>query len=325
MLLTKQHLFLVLKIAVTLGLAWIVWVNIAKMPGLESDHFMQLLHDMKWSYVGIAFGLLLASMFMGSYQWQILLGRQGIKLRYSTVLQTYFVGLFFNNFMPGNVGGDVKKVMDIRSISGGNTSAALSATAFDRFMSFLLLNALALGVWVLFFVHDPRATFLVVPSLWIFFGFCVFFGGVLSRRFGLWLEKTLRWCKIPAKAVNYYVEMRDKFHMYREPRFFFKLFCFSGITQLMRVLVHFFCGLAIGVGLNMSWYLYLVPMIALVSALPIAIGGFGPRELLAQSLFARVGVGQMESVVIQFIAYAVGLLISLFGGVVFVLRRGAKS
>jgi hypothetical protein len=56
-----------------------------------------------------------------------------------------------------------------------------------------------------------------------------------------------------------------------------------------------------------------------VSALPISIGGFGPREFLAQSLFARAGVASLESVVIQLLAYFVSLLLSLFGAFAFLL------
>ena len=52
-----------------------------------------------------------------------------------------------------------------------------------------------------------------------------------------------------------------------------------------------------------------------MSALPISIGGFGPREFLAQSLFARAGVPGLESVVIQLLAYFVSLILSLFGAV----------
>lgn len=321
----KSFLILFAKISVTLGLAWIVCSNIAQTPGMESQHFSQLIQNLKWNYAWIAFALLSLSMFMGAFQWKVLLARQDIHLSYKALVQSYFVGLFFNNFMPGNVGGDVKKILDIRHLSGGKTKEALSATAFDRFLSFLLLNCLALGVWFLFFRHDARATFLVVPSLWIFIGLCTFFAGVLSRRFGRKLEALLLGLRLPQKFIQLYTDTRDKFHVYREPAFFARTFALSGTIQLMRVLVHFFCGLAIGVSLNVSWYLYLVPMIALVSALPISIGGFGPRELVAQSLFARVGVGQMESVVMQFLAYSMGLIISLSGGIMYIAKQFRKS
>ena len=71
--------------------------------------------------------------------------------------------------------------------------------------------------------------------------------------------------------------------------------------------------------LSISWYFYYIPLVAIVSALPISIGGFGPRELLAQSLFARAGVPGLESVVIQLLAYFVSLVLSLFGAFVFLL------
>ncbi len=87
--------------------------------------------------------------------------------------------------------------------------------------------------------------------------------------------------------------------------------------------MHFFCGLAVGVTLSISWYFYYIPLVAIVSALPISIGGFGPRELLAQTLFARAGVASLESVVIQLLAYFVSLLLSLIGAFVFLL--GGKS
>jgi hypothetical protein len=65
--------------------------------------------------------------------------------------------------------------------------------------------------------------------------------------------------------------------------------------------------------------------VALVSALPISIGGFGPRELLAQSLFAKAGVPVLESVIVQLLAYLAGLVISLFGAIFFVLDNGKKN
>ncbi len=80
--------------------------------------------------------------------------KQNVNLSYGRLLKLYFVGLFFNNFMPGNVGGDFKKVYDIR-VQGGQDSvgAGLTATFFDRIFGLFFLNALALGVGALFFVY----------------------------------------------------------------------------------------------------------------------------------------------------------------------------
>jgi len=42
---------------------------------------------------------------------------------------------------------------------------------------------------------------------------------------------------------------------------------------------------------------------------------------LAQSLFARVGVGSMEAVVTQLLAYLANLIISLIGAADFLFKR----
>lgn len=113
--------------------------------------------------------------------------------------------------------------------------------------------------------------------------------------------------------------MFERFQNFQSKKLMAQITGLSAVTQALRILVHFFCGIAVGVDLSISWYFYYIPLVAIVSALPISIGGFGPRELLAQSLFARAGVPGLESVVIQLLAYFVSLLLSLFGGFAFLL------
>ena len=115
--------------------------------------------------------------------------------------------------------------------------------------------------------------------------------------------------------------MFERFQKFRSKKLWVNIICLSTVTQSLRIFVHFFCGIAVGVTLSMSWYFYYIPLVAIVSALPISIGGFGPREFLAQSLFARAGVPGLESVVIQLLAYFVSLILSLFGAVVFLMGQ----
>ena len=183
---------------------------------------------------------------------------------------------------------------------------------------FITLFALAVGV--LFFVHDPEQRAFMWPSVWIFMGFCVMFAGLLSRRIGRFF------CRMAGKVLPEKIETRllrmfERFQKFRSKKLWVNIICLSTVTQSLRIFVHFFCGIAVGVTLSMSWYFYYIPLVAIVSALPISIGGFGPREFLAQSLFARAGVPGLESVVIQLLAYFVSLILSLFGAVVFLMGQ----
>jgi uncharacterized protein (TIRG00374 family) len=321
----KRCLIFLLKIVVTIALAYIVFRNIANTPGFDSNDLEKVLSQIKVWPLFVALLCLLVSNLTGCLQWKTLLKTQGVHLSYFHVLRLYFVGLFFNNFMPGNVGGDVKKVYDIR-VQGGvdSVGAGLTATFFDRLFGFFFLTLLALGVGSLFFIHDPEQRAFIIPSLWVFLGFCVLFAAIFSRRIGESLAKLLALI-FPENINTRVLRMLERFRSFRIWNLWGKLFVLSTITQVLRVLVHYFCGIALGLDIAVSWYFFYIPLVALVSALPISIGGFGPRELLAQSLFAKAGVPVLESVIVQLLAYLAGLVISLFGAIFFVLDNGKKN
>jgi hypothetical protein len=242
-----------------------------------------------------------------------------VNLKYGHLLKLYYVGLFFNNFMPGNVGGDVKKVYDIR-MQGGQDSvgAGFTATVFDRLYGLFFVTIFTLAMGALFFAYDDAQRAFLWPSVWIFLGFCTMFAALFSRRLGnlccLAMSKVL-----PGRVQERVIHMFNRFRDFRSVKLWIQISLLSVATQSLRILVHYFCGIAVGVALSISWYFYYIPLVAIVSALPISIGGFGPREFLAQSLFARAGVASLESVVIQLLAYFVSLLLSLFGAFAFLL------
>ena len=316
----KKWLILFLKIAMTVGPAWLVWRKIQDMPGLESEHFLSLLQSFGWQWILLAALALIFSHIFGAAQWRLLLITQGITMPYKEVLRIYFVGLFFNNFMPGNVGGDIKRIYDIKAESGEKLGAGVSATLFDRVFGLFFLNALAMAVGLLFFIWDPKQSWLLVPPFAIFAAFCVLFAALFSRRLGLLFER-IATRLFPVALVEKFTSLRDRFHLFRNKKLWLQVTLLSAVVQTLRVSVHWFCALSIGLHVNVSWYFYFIPLVAMVSALPISVGGFGPREWLAQYLFSRIGVGPLESVLVQFLATGVNLAVSLYGGIIFLFRR----
>jgi uncharacterized protein (TIRG00374 family) len=315
----KSSLIFLLKLVVTIVPAYFVCRNIVMDPEWSVDDLYRIFTvNSIWPLLAAVLCLAVSN-FTACLQWKLLLEKQNVKLKYGHLLKLYYVGLFFNNFMPGNVGGDAKKIYDIR-MQGGQDSvgAGLTATFFDRLFGLFFITLFALAVGLLFFMHDEAQRAFMWPSVWIFLGFCALFASLFSRRLGKLLCSLM--VKIfPAKINGRLVHMFERFQQFRSLRLWVSISGLSAVTQSLRILVHCFCGIAIGVDLSICWYFYYIPLVAIVSALPISIGGFGPREFLAQSLFARAGVPGLESVVIQLLAYFVSLLLSLFGGFAFLL------
>ena len=315
----KSSLVFLAKLLVTLVPAYFVYRNIVSAPDWDIGDLYRLFSTKSILPFVLALVCLAASNFTACLQWKLLLERQSVHLSYGHLLKLYYVGLFFNTFMPGNVGGDVKKVYDIRMQGGQDTvGAGLTATFFDRLYGLFFVTLFALAMGVLFFVHAEAQRSFIWPSIWIFLGFCAMFAGLCSRRIGRLCTSVMSRF-LPQSIGERLVHMFERFTHFRSFRLWCQISLLSFVTQSLRIFVHFYCGLAVGVALSISWYFYYIPLVAIVSALPISIGGFGPRELLAQTLFARAGVASLESVVIQLLAYFVSLILSLFGAFVFLL------
>ncbi|MCL1956859.1 MAG: flippase-like domain-containing protein [Fibromonadales bacterium] len=312
----KNFAIFLVKLLVSAVLCFFVWQSIASTPGMNSYNFSAIMRNLDYKYLVFALFCIFLSYFSGCFQWKLLLATQNVKMTYVNLLRFYFVGSFFNNFMPGNVGGDLKKIYDINQNSEETVGAAISATVLDRLCGLYMLCAFALAVGVAFFWKDPNQKYFLLPSLLIFIGFSVAIGMLFSRRFG-----NLVFGKVFSFLGERVLHLHRRFQAFRTNKLLSQLFFLSVVTQSLRVLSHYFCALSIGVDIDVSWYFYYIPLVAIVSALPISIGGFGPREFLAQSLFARVGVGSMEAVLMQFLAYLANLVVSLIGFADFLFRQ----
>ena len=191
----KSALIFCLKLVVTIVPAYFVYRNIVMAPDWSIDDLYRLFTTHSIWPLFVALLCLGLSNFTACLQWKLLLEKQNVRLGYGHLLKLYYVGLFFNNFMPGNVGGDAKKVYDIR-MQGGQDSvgAGLTATFFDRLYGLFFITLFALAMGLLFFMHDEAQRSFMWPSVWIFLGFCALFAALCSRRLGRLL------CKIACEA-----------------------------------------------------------------------------------------------------------------------------
>jgi len=300
----KGFLIFLLKLLVSSVLCFFVWRSIASTPGMDSDDFVTIMKNVNAKYLFFAVSCIFLSYLSGCLQWKQLLATQNIKMTYVNLLRFYFVGCFFNNFMPGNVGGDLKKIYDINRNSKETLGASISATFLDRLCGLYILCAFAL-------VMSGS-----LPSLIIFLVFSIGFCILFSRRFG-----NLLFGRILFFLGERILHLHGRFQAFKTKKLFAQLFVFSTVTQSLRILSHYFCALSIGVDIAVSWYFCYIPLIAIVSALPISIGGFGPRELMAQTLFMRVGVSSLEAVIMQLLAYVANLVVSLLGAADFLFKH----
>ena len=266
----------------------------------------------------VAAALLLGfSNVVGSYQWHRLLQGVGIRIPFWKTCAYYHVGLFFNNFLPANIGGDIARVMDA-SRHGPTRAAALSTVLLDRLIGTLALAGLALITTLPAVNHFHLS--LVYLSLAAFFAFGVsvlwalFHPSVLPA-----LERGLS--RVGFGGLKPHLDaLAGSLQGFRSRRVMLELFLLATVTQLSRIGVHVVVARALSLGIALPYFFLFVPLLAVIVSLPISLNGIGVREGAGIVLFGLVGVSRTHAFSLQFTTYLVAVAISLLGGLIFLLR-----
>ncbi|MGL1935919.1 MAG: flippase-like domain-containing protein [Fibrobacterales bacterium] len=274
-------------------------------------------------WFAVSVGVTIVSLVLGCVQWRMLLSYQGVSIPFKKVFALFFVGLFFNNFMPGNVGGDVKKIYDMKKYTE-HYSSSFTATFFDRLIGLFAISLISLVAGLVFFYGDSDVGFLILPAVWVCGGIILFMIALFSRRVGLILDKVLRRVSLE-KVADMVAKIQSCFHLYRRGTVWARLLPLSITIQLLRVSSKYFIALSLGVMFPVSTFLFLVPFIDIVTAIPISIGGHGVREIAATKVYGAVGIAELHGILIQELAYIALAVISVLGAYFFVMHKRERS
>lgn len=256
---------------------------------------------------------------LGAVQWYLLIRSQNVNLSLGHVISYYHVGLFFNNFLIGYIGGDAFRIYDVRRHSG-DTTVAVSTVVFDRFVGFMMLTSIAMTVsllWIRQLASLNTVYFIAIILVGWFFMLFLLFNENVGKRIGR-VFRPLVPALLRDKIVAIYMAL-NRFRHHRA--MLVKVLGISLIVQLLRVLVHYWAALSVGVSVSVFYFLIFVPIIALFASLPISFGGIGVREQSGVAVFSAIGVAASKVVTFEFLAYIIGILATLPGGLIFALRK----
>jgi len=309
----------VLKIAVSAALMFVL---------LRRTSLTELYAIVKTVDIGVlvvAAVCFLASNILGAVQWHQLLTASGVSLTFSRTFRFYFVGLFFNNFLPANIGGDAVKVYDV-SRFGSSIYNVIAVTLLDRLLGIFSLCLLA--VVATFWLWNRLG-----PDPYGYYG--VIFIACMLPALGLYFFKPLG--NLLRKAilkirplsiderVSSVLDYLGKFKARRQ--LVARLVGFSLIIQALRVSTHMLVGVALGIDLNtilVIQFFVFIPLLSLAMIPPITINGLGIREGLGVLLFAAAGLGEADAFTLEFLTYIISVSVSLLGLLFFVSRAGRR-
>ena len=307
----NNKIVVLLKIVVSLGLISFL------VSQVDFKEIINILLNVNLTMIIYAIVLLTIQVFVAATRWQFVLKCQKITLDYNNTLQILWSGLFFNQAMPSSVGGDVIRGYYLKA-QGITLGRATLGVLMDRLFGMVGLVLIVLISLPLIFelVNDPIArTGILLISLGISFALLfIFFTDKLPGNFS-----HLRVIRI------FYSLSQDG------RRCITKLYN-GPIILVISILIHLISvfaviTIAIGIGLNVEWsgFLLIVPLTGLMMVVPISIAGWGVREGAMVVGFGYLGVTSEIALALSILYGLSMLVVALPGGVIWALKRNHTS
>jgi glycosyltransferase 2 family protein len=264
-----------LRLAITgLLMGWIVWST-------KWAEVFQAFVDLDVSLWLAAVGLLVVAQMVSAVRWQIFARRLGMERTFWQLTRFYLIGMYFNLALPTSVGGDVVRIWYLNANSG-QTLRATAAVLLDRINGLIVLVAVAcvavlhvppeIPAWVL------RSVFGIAAA-----GVC----GVVT------LAAIIHWGRLPENRKQQFAVMWE---VVRHPSDLFATTALSLVVQLASAAIVWLVGQGLNVDIPFSYYAVFVPMVSLLTLLPVSVNGMGVREEACALFLAPLGVGKSIAV-----------------------------
>jgi len=260
-------------------------------------------------------------------RWLILLRVQSIHVDYWPALKLHLLGLFYNNCLPGSVGGDVLRAWYVTKHTEKKIEAAMSVFV-DRAIGMACTIAMVFLTYWIVPKGGKETQFTLgadfsVASLSLKLLLCIIVAAVLSAIVIAVMYSSKKLRPILFKYAFIFT-LRWKLWM---GRVFdaIKLYCCKPFILLIAVILTFICqampiyglyliGRNLGIEANIRYYFMFFPLSWIIGIVPISVGGAGVIEIGLKGLFGKVAqVTETQGLILALAQRVIWLITSIPG------------
>ncbi len=314
----KRTLILSIKILFSVAVLWFL-THTSKLN-------FRLLLDLFYSPSLLApvIALYFLVVIISSWRWHQLNNVQGIKISFlHTIIPTY-LGIAFNNLLPGGVGGDFFRCYFLFKKTPNKRSAVMLSILVDRITGLMgvFIAVCIVAAFHMDFFNSHKSTFyfmLFCLSLCIGVIILYFASTLLPKEVGLsdWLSKRFSEKKWLGSILSILTAIR----IYRDSKMVIaKCLSASVIIQLFIALTCFLIAKIMHFPeIPFVSYIIAIAVTQIVNLIPITPGGFGIGEAAFAKVLTLLNPGISATYATIFLAYRIiGILAYLPGLAVFI-------
>lgn len=255
------------------------------------------------------------------FRWRLILIELKVNRKFTELIKFYFIGLFFNTFMPSTVGGDVVKG-HLLFKGSGKIQLSYFSIFTDRLTGVfsLLLSALIACFFANFNYKGYPIRTLLLLSLLLFISICFISTSKVFKKMIIPLRKKLRILYIMANSFLYSVKFMIKNKTTLSLCVFYSLICY-----FTTVIIHYIITVEFHHPVNIGSIFIYLSLIGIATMIPLSINGIGIRDFLYVYFFSFNGFNSNMSVSMCWIVFTVFLAVSYIPGAYFIFFQKGYS
>lgn len=306
----RKNLFLLLRITIA-GLL-IYWI----LSKIDITNLFKTLRGINIYFLILAFLLDLTRNIVGAFRVQILL-KNKVSTKVLTLTRDYLVGIFFNNFLPTTIGGDIYRIQRLNKY-GSPSKLSINIILIERFLGFFSLAILVLSTTSFFdFLWDLKVTkfAMLISSVILLLSLIL-----IIKFFNNLIIRVLNWINL--KFLSFIKEIVLFFSNYNT---LVKVLILSLVYQLIGISTFYIIGISLGADISITYYLLFIPIVWIITMIPISINGIGVREKIFLTLFPLAGMSEEIAVAIPFLFLVQMLSQGIIGGIIWIQNQKTKK
>jgi uncharacterized protein (TIRG00374 family) len=322
----KKSGLLLLKVVFSVGILVYIFTRVVHIGDLWAN-----LKEVSVSYLVAAVAVYVVVQTLSAYRWYLILKPVEIETGFPKILSLYYLGMYFNFFLPSAIGGDVFKVYYLHKETG-RLSASTATVFLDRDVGMGGLLVAATLVAAYGGTRIPPENGVLLAPLFGLIGVAF-----IAANLALFYRPSY---KLLHRLLSLF---RMKRADERVERLFGSVNSYRGewglaaVTLIISLGVQFGCAFvnilaatAIGLHTQHGWidYMVFIPAIGLIGMIPLSVNGAGWREASYILLFQSVAIGvdakqaTHQAATLSLLWLGIVIITSLPGGIIYLARGG---
>lgn len=302
-ILKSKPLIFILKVIISLSLFYYLVSKIGIKTIAETLRLLDI------SAFIAAVTIYIASIYLSTLRWRLFLSH---KLDTKRLFSLYMIGSFFNNCMPGIVGGDAVKAYYLnnelkneaaKTVSSNSAESpvleSVTSIFIDRYIGFFTLLCICLFAFPLGskYLKETSVNW-IIPAVFISF----IIGSLIVFKFRL------------GEGIVFLSNFYNYFQRYMQKKdVLIKAFIYSIIIQVSGIFSVFLLSKGISANIPFNFLLIFIPIIILIAFLPVSLSGIGLREGAFVLFFQLIGIPPHQSMSLSILWFLSTVTASLWG------------